>query len=221
MCRPPTARCGSGATPRRIAGWRPGRATLPAGTLGYEWDADPDNGFRPAGRFRLSSTTVTGAQILLDYGSTFGPGTVDTPPDALPRAERRAASSAPAPSSGPGGSTRTTTAAATPRTCRMQQATVNLFADMGVQPGSLAGRPGRGRASPPTPPPRSSVTSPAEPARDVTAGSRSRCTGTAADAGGGLVAGVEVSVDGGATWHPADGRETWAYTFRPSATGTV
>ena len=25
-------------------------ATLPTGTLGYEWDEDPDNGFRPAGR---------------------------------------------------------------------------------------------------------------------------------------------------------------------------
>ena len=24
-------------------------ATLPDGTLGYEWDADVDNGFRPAG----------------------------------------------------------------------------------------------------------------------------------------------------------------------------
>ena len=28
------------------------------GTLGYEWDEDLDNGFRPAGLFRLSSTTV-------------------------------------------------------------------------------------------------------------------------------------------------------------------
>ena len=43
--------------------------------------------------------------------------------------------------------------------------------------------------------------------------------GTATDAGGGLVGGVEVSVDGGQTWHPATGRETWSYTFTPSAMG--
>ena len=32
-------------------------------------------------------------------------------------------------------------------------------------------------------------------------------TGTAVDSGGGQVGGVEVSVDGGATWHRAAGRE--------------
>jgi len=34
--------------------------TLGAGlnTLGYEWDVDADNGSRPAGAFRLSSTTL-------------------------------------------------------------------------------------------------------------------------------------------------------------------
>jgi hypothetical protein len=33
-------------------------ATLPTGTLGYEWDSDLDNGARPAGAFQLSSTSV-------------------------------------------------------------------------------------------------------------------------------------------------------------------
>ena len=32
-------------------------ATLPSGTLGYEWDEDLDNGSRPAGLFRMSTTT--------------------------------------------------------------------------------------------------------------------------------------------------------------------
>ena len=32
------------------------------GTLGYEWDVDADNGFRPPGEFDLSSTTVSGVQ---------------------------------------------------------------------------------------------------------------------------------------------------------------
>ena len=65
-------------------------ATLAPSTLGYEWDEDPDNGVRPAGSFRLSSTTVSGAPVLLDHGSTFGSGTAEhhltlyrAPSDAL------------------------------------------------------------------------------------------------------------------------------------------
>ena len=38
-------------------------------------------------------------------------------------------------------------------------------------------------------------------------------SGTATDAGGGRVAGVEVSTDGGQTWHPAAGTATWSYTW--------
>ena len=34
------------------------------GTLGYEWDVDADNGFRPAGEFDLSSTTVSGVAAV-------------------------------------------------------------------------------------------------------------------------------------------------------------
>ena len=42
-----------------IASLEPGEtATLAADTLGYEWDEDLDNGFRPKGLFRLSSTTT-------------------------------------------------------------------------------------------------------------------------------------------------------------------
>ena len=42
-------------------------------------------------------------------------------------------------------------------------------------------------------------------------------TGAASDSGGGVVAAVEVSVDGGATWHPARGREKWSYSWQPDA----
>jgi len=45
-------------------------------------------------------------------------------------------------------------------------------------------------------------------------------TGTATDSGGGIVAGVEVSTDGGATWHPATGTTNWSYTFTISGAGT-
>jgi len=50
-------------------------ATLPTGTVGYEWDVDADNGFRPPGLFRLSTTTVPSAPVLQDFGSTYSSGT--------------------------------------------------------------------------------------------------------------------------------------------------
>jgi hypothetical protein len=44
----------------------------------------------------------------------------------------------------------------------------------------------------------------------------------ASDGGGGVVAGVEVSVDGGTTWHPATGSNNWTYSWTvPSNTGSV
>jgi len=46
-------------------------------------------------------------------------------------------------------------------------------------------------------------------------------SGTATDSGGGVVGGVEVSVDGGNTWHPATGRGNWTYAWRTPAAGTV
>ena len=36
-----------------------------------------------------------------------------------------------------------------------------------------------------------------------------------------MVAGVEVSVDGGNTWHPAAGRANWSYTWGPDSSGTA
>ena len=47
-------------------------AILPDNTIGYEWDEDLDNGFRPAGTFRLSSTTVSVPEYLQDFGYTYG-----------------------------------------------------------------------------------------------------------------------------------------------------
>jgi hypothetical protein len=108
--------------------------TLPDGTLGYEWDSDANNGYRPAGQVDLSATTASGVSVLTDQGSTynttgtashsltlyrapsgalvFGAGTVqwawglDTLHDRDPSVVSRP----------------------------MQQATLNLLADMHVQP---------------------------------------------------------------------------------------
>jgi hypothetical protein len=82
------------------------------GTLGYEWDEDPDNGARPPGVFDLSSTTSTTAETFTDYGTN-----VASPRTSRSTGRVRRWSSAPARCSGPGVST-VTTSAANPRTSR-------------------------------------------------------------------------------------------------------
>ena len=104
----------------------------------------------------------------------------------------------------------------------MQQATVNLFADMGAQPLTLqigadraAAAARRRRRTTSSRRPRSSPRRP--PARTV--GERqSRDDHRHGDRhGGGVVAGVEVSVDGGATWRAAQGHAgRGASTGRPA-----
>ena len=50
---------------------------------------------------------------------------------------------------------------------------------------------------------------------------RTHLTGTATDAGGGRVAGIEVSTNGGDTWHPATGTSSWSYTYVQKGMGSV
>ena len=92
----------------------------------------------------------------------------------------------------------------------VQQATVNLFADMGVQPASLQTGLVAATASTDTTPPTVTVTSPASGA-SVPGGSVT-ITGTASDVGG-VVGVVEISTNGGTTWRRATGRENWSYTY--------
>ena len=100
----------------------------------------------------------------------------------------------------------------------MQQATVNLLADMGAQPATLLTGLTAATQSSDTTPPSSTITSPAAGA-NISDGSSVTITGTATDAGGGVVAGVEVSTDGGSTWHPATTMDpaaqtvNWSYTW--------
>ena len=61
--------------------------------------------------------------------------------------------------------------------------------------------------------------------RNISASQSVTVNGSASDAGGGVVAGVEVSTDGGNTWHQAtlankSATTTWSYTFTPSQTGS-
>src|SRR5208283_3221205 len=68
--------------------------------------------------------------------------------------------------------------------------------------------------------PTSRITSPASGAI-VSGGTPVVISGTATDSGGGVVAGVEVSADGGNTWHPAPGRASWSYTWTPTVLGSA
>jgi N,N-dimethylformamidase beta subunit-like, C-terminal len=214
-----------------IAGLAPGQSdTLGTDTLGYEWDINDntDNSpiaqeaaeYRPGGEIELSQTTVPNVQAFTDYGTNvsnntstethhltlyrypsgalvFGAGTVQW---SWGLDNTNAWSNA-----GPA-------AAPDPN---MQQATVNLLADLGAQPATLMA--GLIAASP--------TTDTTPPTSKITSINGSTIGGTAADTHGGVVAGVEVSTDGGSTWHPAtlttpDG-PTVDWTYTGTITGSV
>ena len=192
--------------------------TLAAGTLGYEWDEDLDNGSRPAGLIRPSSTTVERARdasrttdpptapgtathtlTLYRQGSAlvFGAGTVQWSWGLDGTHDRGGSHAESGDATGDREPVRRHGRAARQR-CRPAWRRDTLerhdCADVDNRP-----RP---------------------PAATVPAGSAVTVTGTAADTGGG-VGGIEVSTDDGATWHPADGRASWSYTFTPNAPGPL
>ncbi len=199
-------------------------ATLPAGTLGYEWDEDLDNGARPAGTFDLSTATYNlTADFLLDYGATYGAG-IATHRMTMHRAPSGAlvfGAGTVQWSWGLDSNHDNSFGFPTPApSTDMRQATVNLFADMGIQPASLQAGLLLASKSTDTTPPTSTITFPTT-GSTVPSGSQVTITGTATDSGGGVVGGVEVSEDGGTTWHPASGRENWSFVWGPSSSGTV
>ena len=203
-------------------------ATLASDLLGYEWDSSPDNGFQPVGLVDLSSTTVTSANA---YNTAFG--NVDTSGTATHNLVeyRDPTSGALVFSAGTvswswGLSDQSYAeqfGSPLPPDPNVQQATVNLFADMGVQPSTLQATLTIATQTTDHTPPTSTIsnvstTAPVE-------GQVVTVTGTATDAGGGVIAGVDVSTDGGKTWNPANSpvgavSENWSYTFAAPAPGT-
>jgi hypothetical protein len=219
-----------------VAKLQPGtHLALGNGIIGHEFNEDLDNGFRPAGLMRLSQTTINNVAYIQDYGTIYDSGTA-THSATLYRAASGALvfsagtvqwawgldpnhdteTGVPPERANPGGSIRVglDLKGAVPA---MQQATVNLFADMGVQPATL--QPGLvpATASSDVTPPQASITSPA----DGTAILADAITvsGTASDRDG-IVSAVEVSLDGGTRWHPAVGTSMWTYS-EPSAAGAT
>jgi hypothetical protein len=177
-------------------------ATLSDGTLGYEWDWEQYPASYPANRILLSGTvlnTHTHHLSLYRYSSgalVFGAGTVQWSWGLDGNHDN--GSSVP--------------------DVRMQQATINLFADMGIQPASIQSGLIAATASSDVQTPTSVITSPA-PAALLPNGGHVIVTGTASD--NIMVAGVEVSVDGGTTWLAATGTTSWSFTWTPTTQGLI
>jgi hypothetical protein len=202
-----------------IAELDPGETgSLVQNLLGYEWDSDVDNGFRPAGLINLSLSNVSVNTYLRDYGTTVGPADVSHSL-TMYRAESGALVFGAGTVYWSWGLSDNHDLEPTPTDPNVQQAMVNLFADMGVQPQSLMASLVLATQSTDFTAPVSTITSPNIGA-SLVEGQRVTITGTASDSGGGLVAGIEVSTDGGDTWHKANGRENWSYSWIAQASAT-
>jgi N,N-dimethylformamidase beta subunit-like, C-terminal/Bacterial Ig domain len=221
-----------------IAKLKEGEVTvLGNGILGHEWDEDLDNGFRPTGLIHLSETTLDGVPYIIDSGTVYDTGTA-THHLTLYRAPSGALVF------GAGcvqyawglddfhdNPTAVGGNRANPYSVRLvvdpygpvkaiQQATVNLFADMGIQPANLQTDLVPMTQSTDRKAPLSTIAMPANGA--AVAGPRVTISGNAADAADGRIAMVEVSVDSGKTWRQATGTERWAYEWQvPQGTGSA
>ena len=180
-------------------------ASLGGAILGYEFDHEQYQAYYPPGRITMSGTTLGGVTHKLSlYRHTsgalvFGAGTVQWSWGLDENHDR----------------------GNDPAEADIQQATKNLLADMGVQAGTPQTTPTLTAASASTDatPPTSVIANPAEGA-SLSTNNTVIISGSATDGGGGVVAGVEVSVDGGATWQPATGAGSWTYSWTPVAEGT-
>lgn len=205
-----------------LASMTSGSAALAPHTIGYESNEDVDNGERPPGLIRLSTTTGPTPQYVTDFGNTATAGTTTHHLTMY-----RAASGALVFSAGTIQWTwgldsvhDSNDYAIEPADVRMQQAQVNLLADMGAQPTTLSSNLVLAAKSTDTAGPAVTISTPASGA-GIANGAQTTITGTATDSGGGRVAGVEVSTDAGATWHPATGTTSWSYSYVQTGMGAA
>ncbi|WP_426594476.1 DUF4082 domain-containing protein [Cellulomonas sp. McL0617] len=193
-------------------------AGLAPHTIGYESDEDLDNGSRPAGLIRLSTTTGAVPQYMQDFGNTVLAGTT-THHLTMYKAPSGALVFSAGSIQWTWGLDATHDGAGAAADSRMQQATVNLLADMKAQPGTLISGLVAATASTDTTAPTVLISTPAANSA-IANGASVTVTGTANDVGG-RVAGVEVSTDAGASWHPATGTTAWSYSYVQSGLGSV
>jgi hypothetical protein len=209
-----------------------GKLDIAPGLLGYEWDTSPNDLSRPAGLIKLSETTLPWSQILTDQGNTTAPG-VATHTLSIYRAESGALVFG-------AGSVFWSWAlsnqhdnapyGANIANVDLQQFTMNMFADMGIQPGvsdAVLASENLVRAV------QSLDHVAAKTVMDnipdtVASLSTVVISGTATDNDGnaatvdGHVAVVEVSLNGGGNWQVASTNDNWAhwsYNWTPIAPG--
>lgn len=196
------------------------QTTLAPHTVGYESNEVIDNGYSPPGLVKLSTTTGAVPQYLRDFGSTVTPGTTKhnltlykAPSGALVfsagTVQWTYGLDAEHDSEYPDNVTDS----------RMQQAQVNLLADMGAQPATLMSGLAAATKSTDTAGPVVTIITPAAGQAQKN-GDVVTLTGTASDAAG-RVAGVEVSADGGATWQAATGTTSWTATVVQKGRGNT
>jgi hypothetical protein len=204
-----------------VASLAPGSVAALTNLLGYEWDTDNNNGFRPAGVVDLSSTTDYVGTLLLDYGRTVGAGSA-THSLTLYRDQTSGALIFSAGTVMWSWGLDTQHALfhglTAPVSQAVQQSLVNLFADMGVQPQTLMASLFAASGSTDTTPPVSQITSIGSGSSPVS-DQPVTISGTATDSAS-KVAMVEISTDGGNTWNRATGFGSWAYSWIPPAAGT-
>ncbi len=197
-------------------------ATVAPGILGYEFDEELNNGSRPPGMMRLSTSTSSNDSYLLRQRLTYGPGTVT---HALTLYRHNSGALV----FGAGHDPMVLGAGREPR---------RGFADAWHSAESRAnhptgdGEPARGHgcatadaaartrwraASNDNMGPTTVITSPALGA-SLRAGTAVNITGTASDIDG-YVSAIEVSVDGGITWQRANGKASWTYSWTPAQHG--
>jgi hypothetical protein len=187
-----------------IRNLQPGQvATLTDYTLGYEWDYENAAyaSSNPPGRVTLSSTTFNGLTHRMSIythssgAQVFGAGTIQWSWGLDNVHDRESA---------------------TPQ-LDMQQATVNLFYDMGVQPATPQAGIVLSAASGDQVPPTSVINSPSNGA-SLQANQAVTISGTASDASG--ISRVDVSVNGGVSWQTASGTTNWSYSWTPTTSGS-
>ncbi|HZK62745.1 MAG TPA: DUF4082 domain-containing protein, partial [Puia sp.] len=185
-------------------------AILAPSTLGYEWDWEQYFDFYPPSRITMSSTNFAGGDGIVHNHKlsmyktasgawVFGAGTIQWAWGLDGNHDRN------------GGGNNVTSR-------DMQQATINLLADMGAQPATIQSPLVLATASTDVSPPVSVITTPLTGA-SVPQADTVLISGTASDVDG-TVAGIEVTTDGGLTWHVASGTTSWTYYWILPAQGT-
>jgi large repetitive protein len=178
------------------------------GTLGYEWDWEQYQSTYPPGRVTMSNTVsdqnrVHKLSLYRDVSSkaiVFGAGTVqwawglDSHHDA---------------NQGFTGAVDQ----------NMQQATINLLTDMGSLAATIQSPLILNVLAPDNTPPVTVISSPVNGATLVQ-NTPITISGTATDVGG-IVAGVQVSLDGGVSWQDATGTNNWTFSWTPNLPGPI